>query len=69
MAQKPKARGATNKVRSAAAKQKVQSARFIEAAREIGVDESGKEFDRALGKIVPRGRKSRLPIRATRKTS
>jgi hypothetical protein len=52
MAQKPKARGATNK-RSAEAKQKAQSARFIEAAREMGVDESGKEFERAIRKVVP----------------
>lgn len=30
-----------------------QKERFIKAARSIGVDESGKEFDRALKKIVP----------------
>jgi hypothetical protein len=52
MAQKPKARGAPNK-RGAAAKQKAQSERFIEAARMIGVDESGKDFERALNKLVP----------------
>jgi hypothetical protein len=30
-----------------------QSERFIKTAREIGVDESGGEFDTALRKIVP----------------
>lgn len=34
-------------------KKKTQRERFIEAARSIGVDESGQEFDRALKKIVP----------------
>lgn len=29
-----------------------QSARFIEAAREVGVDESGEAFERAFDKIV-----------------
>lgn len=31
---------------------KDQRERFIKAARSIGVDESGKEFDKALSKIV-----------------
>lgn len=35
---------------------KEQSERFIEAARELGVDESGKEFDRTFGKIASHGR-------------
>ena len=30
-----------------------QKERFIKAARSIGVDETGKEFDSALRKIVP----------------
>jgi hypothetical protein len=30
-----------------------QSERFIEAARKLGVDESGKSFIRAFDKIVP----------------
>lgn len=34
--------------------QKEQSERFKETARELGVDESGEEFDRAFKKIVPR---------------
>jgi hypothetical protein len=57
MAQKPKARKATRKT-SQAEKQKEQSARFLEAARKIGVDESGKEFDRALKRITQPNRPS-----------
>lgn len=30
-----------------------QSKRFIEAARELGADETGEEFMRAFAKIVP----------------
>lgn len=52
MPQKSKARGSTRKT-GAASKEKTQSERFIEAARAIGVDESGKEFERALKKIIP----------------
>jgi hypothetical protein len=52
MAQKPKTRGAPNK-RSAEAKQKAQSERFIEAAREVGFDESGRAFEGAMKKIAP----------------
>jgi len=35
-----------------------QSERFIKAAREFGVDETGKEFERLFDRIVPpkRGR-------------
>jgi hypothetical protein len=32
---------------------KEQSARFIATARELEVDESGKEFQKAFAKIVP----------------
>lgn len=52
MAQKPKARKVAKKS-SDAEKQKEQSARFIKAAREHGVDENGEEFERALDKIAP----------------
>jgi hypothetical protein len=31
-----------------------QSARFIEAAKKTGADESGKPFEKAFKKIVPR---------------
>lgn len=33
---------------------KEQSERFMETARELGVDESGEEFERALRKIIPK---------------
>ena len=33
---------------------KEQSERFKETARELGVDETGKEFERAIGKIIPK---------------
>ena len=36
-----------------------QSERFIQTAREIGVDESGKEFEAALKRIAPPRRASR----------
>lgn len=67
MRQKPKARKAerkdkkkTGRAGTARATQEEQSARFIAAAREIGVDETGEEFRRTLGKILPvkRGPKS-----------
>jgi hypothetical protein len=35
---------------------KEQSERFKEAAREIGVDETGMAFEKAFKKIVPRRR-------------
>jgi hypothetical protein len=58
MGRKPKARKIKSKDRSEKrsdreAAAKTQSERFIEAARAIGVDESGKEFERALKRIVP----------------
>ena len=57
MDKKPKARSPAKRTAKAAKKKKTkekpQRERFIEAARSIGVDESGKEFDRALKKIVP----------------
>jgi hypothetical protein len=31
-----------------------QSRRFIEAAKKLGVDESGEAFNRALDKLVPK---------------
>lgn len=55
MAPKPKAGGAKKRPTKATtkAKEKPQRERFIEAARAIGVDETGKEFDVALAKIIP----------------
>jgi hypothetical protein len=33
--------------------EKTQAERFIETAREIGVDETGQEFERAMRKVAP----------------
>lgn len=52
MAQKPKTGAAKTKA-SPAEKQKTQSERFIKAARDFGVDETGKDFERAMKKIAP----------------
>ena len=38
---------------------KEQFKRFVETAREIGVDESGKEFERAFKKIASTKKQSR----------
>ena len=48
---KPKAGGA-KKPPAKKMTQAEQSERFIQAARELGVDETGKEFERAFQKIV-----------------
>jgi hypothetical protein len=38
---------------------KEQSARFVEVARSLESDESGKIFDRVVKKIIPRARRQR----------
>ena len=38
---------------------KAQHARFVKAAREIGANETGEEFERAFRKIVP----PRVPLK------
>jgi hypothetical protein len=58
MSQKPKARKGSSKAKGKSrsksqGSEKTQFERFIEAARSIGVDESGEEFERAFSKIVP----------------
>jgi hypothetical protein len=53
MSAKPKA-GGSEKEALAVAKQKEQSARFIEAAREVGLDESEANFERAMESIAPK---------------
>lgn len=55
MATKPKARGTKKSPTSKANKevQKAQGERFIETARKLGSDESGKQFERVVGKIIP----------------
>jgi hypothetical protein len=52
MAQKPKVGGA-KKPPPKKMTPAEQSRAFIEKAREIGVDETGKEFDAALRRIAP----------------
>ena len=39
--------------------QKAQSKRFVEKAKELGADESGEAFERALEEIVPPKRPNR----------
>ena len=56
MRQKPKARTGARKAEKPKETQKGQSARFIETARAIGVDESGAEFEAALKKVAPASR-------------
>jgi hypothetical protein len=51
MAKKPKARGTKGKAKTPK-KEKPQRARFIEAARRVGVDETGAEFEQAIKKIA-----------------
>jgi hypothetical protein len=48
VAEKPKA-----KPKPKPKAEKPQRERFIEAARELGVDETGAEFERLFAKIVP----------------
>jgi hypothetical protein len=52
MPQKPKARSSKSKTTKPKETQEAQSARFVETARKIGVDESGREFERAFKKVV-----------------
>ena len=51
MSKKPKA-GRGTKAAGRKKSTQTQSERFIEAARAIGVDESGGEFNRAIEKIA-----------------
>jgi len=62
MGKKPKARSPAKRTPKAAkkTKEKAQRERFIKAARSIGVDETGKEFEAGLKRIVP-PRKSARP--------
>jgi len=54
MGKKPKARSPAKRADKVPkkAKEKPQRERFIKAARAIGVDETGKEFEAGLAKIV-----------------
>ena len=53
MAPKPKVRSPARDRKSGKTKEKPQGERFIEAARKIGVDETGKEFERLFKRVVP----------------
>jgi hypothetical protein len=53
MHSKPKARASAGKAKKPKDTQKAQSARFVEAARIVGVDESGQEFERTIKKLIP----------------
>lgn len=57
----PKARTKSPKARGTD-KDKEQSARFIETARELGVDESGEQFDRAIRAVIPPVFSSKSPV-------
>jgi hypothetical protein len=52
MGKKPKARRDMGDDRGES-EQKTQSERFIETARKIGVDETGKEFKHAIARVIP----------------
>jgi len=43
----------TGSPKAPATEDKEQSARFVEAARELEVDESGESFKRAVERIIP----------------
>ena len=59
MATKPKVRGSPRpgKKKSKEKTVKTQRERFIEAARSIGVDELGEEFERLFRRVVPAKRR------------
>jgi hypothetical protein len=46
--------------------QKAQSARFVETARALGVDESGLEFEEAIARVVPGASRASLRNRKSR---
>jgi hypothetical protein len=43
----------TGKEKARGKDEKPQAERFIEAARQIGADETGESFERAFAKIIP----------------
>jgi hypothetical protein len=55
MAAKPATRGSPKaaKPKEKKTEEKPQRKRFIEVAREVGVDETGKEFERLFQRVVP----------------
>jgi len=59
MTSKTKATKTAKEPKRKTAADKAQFERFVEAAREIGVDEDPEALDRAFDKIVPRKNRSR----------
>jgi len=57
MGTKPKA-GSPKKKAKPKAKDEKQFERFVETARSLGVDESGKEFERAFTTVSKKARQS-----------
>jgi hypothetical protein len=53
MGKKPKARSPARKAGKAKVEDPAQSERFIETARDLGVEEDPDQFERAFSKIVP----------------
>ncbi len=56
MGKKPKAGGAPRKAQEPKLEDKEQSERFIQAARELGADETGATFEKAFPMIVKSNR-------------
>jgi len=52
MARKPKARGAKKKAPAKKMTKSQQSRAFLTKARELGVDETGEEFERAFRRVA-----------------
>ena len=52
MVSKPKAQSPPKPGKKAKAKEKPQRERFIEAARELGVDETGQEFEQLFDRVA-----------------
>jgi hypothetical protein len=62
MGAEPKAGRPKKQATQAKVSKKAQKTRFIEAARKIGVDESGGEFERLFRKVAPpKNTKARTP--------
>jgi len=59
MGTKPKTCKTTSKEKKPKETQKEQSERFIEAARNLSVDESGKKFESAMHSLLSSGRPDR----------
>jgi hypothetical protein len=56
-ARKPKPSAKKRKRTSIRTTDPAQSARFLEMAKMVGADESGKAFERAMNVVAPKGKK------------